>query len=224
MVSAEAGVINLELLSRMNTIFLEFVGLIEKKIGAGGSWATLFLIGLFLLFWFIERFQKVRVSSASNEHKKFDTFFQVFSGSLIDKQPIIIEQGFLHYFDFSLTSPEIQLILNSTKPTKMINDIRIAGTLVEFLENEEKYIVKTYIPIKARKVLSVLLYWMLAIWGLASIVQLAFSKDFGWLFHAFISFSLALYSLNFVASSYATSRIGDGYKQRTKMNLIVLLK
>ncbi|ELB2895545.1 MULTISPECIES: hypothetical protein [Vibrio harveyi group] len=206
----------------MEKVLSEFIKHLNQYLGDWAPLAVMVIIGIFLFFLSLERFQKAGIASSENKNKKFETFLKVFDSELNTKQPIVIEQGFSHYFGFSLSVDEIERVMNSIKPTEMVNDVKRALTVVRFDSEKSEFEIKSLLPLNFRKYLANTLYWMLAMIGFGSLVGTIVLPDISLLLPSIIAFIMAGYSLSFVSTAYAAERIKSQYPQKHEDKRIIL--
>ncbi|WP_059018836.1 hypothetical protein [Vibrio coralliirubri] len=207
----------------MEKVLEQFSKYLSEFLGDLAPLVVLVIFGIFLFFLSLERFQKAGITSADHKNKKFETFLKVFDSDLKTKQPIVIEQGFSHYFGFSLSVDEIERVMNSVKPTEMVNDVRRSLTVIRFNEKNCEFEIKSFLPIPIRKYVASTLYWLLSIIGFGSFVGALVLPDLSLLLPSALAFVMAAYSLSFVSTAYAAQRIESKYPQKQEDKRIILV-
>lgn len=215
--------LNLNRENKVEKILEQFSKYLSEYLGDFAPLAVLVIFGIFLFFLSLERFQKAGIASAEHKNKKFESFIKVFDSDLKTKQPIVIEQGFSHYFGFSLSVDEIERVMNSVKPTEMVNDVRRSLTVVRFNEKSREFEVASFFPLKLRKYAASTLYWVLSIIGFFSLVGALSLSDPSLFIPSALAFVMAAYSLSFVSTAYAAQRIGAKYPQKQEDKRIILV-
>ncbi|WP_318488831.1 hypothetical protein [Photobacterium leiognathi] len=207
----------------MEKILEQFSKYLSEYLGNWAPLVVLSIFGIFLFFLSLERFQKAGIASADHKNKKFESFLKVFDSDLKTKQPIVIEQGFSHYFGFSLSVDEIERVMNSVKPTEMVNDLRRSLTIVRYNEKDREFKINSFLPLKLRKYVASTLYWVLSIIGFGSLVGVIFISDLSLLLPSILAFVMAAYTLSFVSTAYAAERIESKYPQKQEDKRIILV-